>query len=94
MTASEITKSSGPESTAEPFSPSFTYDCLTMHHLERRRFDKDGNERPAQSLSNEESAIESWLDFLKLGPADLVGEEVGIRFNECLANPLPSSAER
>lgn len=88
MTASEITKSYAPESTAEPFFPSFTYDSLIRFHLERRRLDKDGNERPAQSLRNEESAIESWLDCLKLGPADLVGEELGIRFNECLADYL------
>jgi transcriptional regulator with XRE-family HTH domain len=70
-----------------------TYRKLGNYHLELRAFDKEGKQRPAQSLKNEQTAIDDWIAFWKLSPSDPVGEELGIRFGECLPKYL-SGCER
>lgn len=69
------------------------YGDLNTHHLERRALNKDGNQRPEQSLKNEQSVIDDWMAHWKLSPSHPVGEELGVRFGECLLEYL-SACER
>lgn len=72
----------------EPIVTGFTYNRLMEYHLERRGVDEEGNKRPEQSLDNERSVIGDWLVQQKLSLSDIVGEELGARFNACLSEYL------
>lgn len=61
------------------------YPELTEFHLSLVKADKNGNERPKQSLDNERSVISSWIAELKLDPLGSVGEELGVGFESSLA---------
>jgi len=102
MTTIEINNSSRPSGQqfhSQSHSPdqevvtAIPYDKLSEYHLERRKFDKNGKQRPQQSLKNERSAIDHWIAHWKLSPSDPVGEEFAIRFDEYLLKYL-SACER
>lgn len=65
--------------------PAPTYRELTEFHLKRVELDNAGNKRSKQALDNERSTLNNWVAKLGLDPFGAVGEELGIRFNESLA---------
>lgn len=76
------------DSTDQVEVTSYSYAQLIDFHLQRRAVNEDGNQRPQQSLDNERSIIEDWLTRNGLGESDLVGEELGVRFDRCLNDYL------
>jgi transcriptional regulator with XRE-family HTH domain len=74
-----------PHDSSQPIVRTPTYMELVEFHLSRVKFDKKGNERPKQSLDNERSVTACWIIELKLDPLGLVGEELGVRFEDSLA---------
>ena len=71
-----------------------TYSQLKEFHLERCGVDKDGKQRPKQSLKNECSAINSWLKYHDLTPAHPVAEELGLKFCQCLPQYLTALGQQ
>lgn len=85
---------SQPVGADKEFITGLIYGDLNTHHLKLRALNKDGNQRPEQALRNEQSAIDDWIAHWKLSPSQPVGEELGVRFVECLLQYLTACESR